>query len=41
MTSIAWRDVATTAALATATTGRLGYRRLAALNAFWFGGGAH
>jgi hypothetical protein len=41
MTSIAWRDVATTAALATANTGRLGYRRLAALNAFWFGGGAH
>src|ERR1700726_1055060 len=32
--------MATTAALAS-TERRLGYGRLAALNAFWFGGGAH
>ena len=33
--------MATTAALAPAGGRRLGYGRLAALNAFWFGGGAH
>ena len=33
--------MATTAALEPANVGRLGYARLAALNAFWFGGGAH
>jgi MFS family permease len=33
--------MSTTAALAPAAGRRLGYGRLAALNAFWFGGGAH
>ena len=33
--------MATAATLGGGTTRQLGYRRLAALNAFWFGGGAH
>jgi MFS family permease len=33
--------MATTATLTPGTSRRLGYGRLAALNAFWFGGGAH